>query len=104
MTGLHDILKDCVKYTSMFVTYKYTILLREVSLDLLILFRAPASSALTLVPHQSYNVHTANHHLCSSGKRNGEQRRTKVSFCRTMMQALELLRLVKKHVSRQNKF
>ena len=26
---------------------------------------------------------------------NGEQRRTKVSFCRTVMQALELLRLAK---------
>jgi len=32
----------------------------------------------------------ANRYLRSSGERNGEQRRTKVSFGRTMMQALEL--------------
>jgi len=30
-----------------------------------------------------------------SGERNGEQKRTKVSFGRTMMQALELLQLAK---------
>jgi len=58
-----------------------------------------ASSALTLVLHRSHNVHTANRHLCGSGGRNGAQRRTKVSFSRTMMQALELLRLVKRHIS-----
>ena len=39
--------------------------------------------------------HTANHHLHGSRKRNGEQRRTMVSFGRTMMWALELLRLAK---------
>ena len=34
---------------------------------------APASSALTLVSHQSHKVHTANRHLCcGSGGRNGE--------------------------------
>jgi len=55
----------------------------------------PASSALTLVFHQSHNVHTANRHPCGSGERNGAQRRTKVSFGRTMM---ELLRLAKRHL------
>ena len=38
-------------------------------------------------------------HLCGSGGRNGVQRRTKVSFGRIMMQALELLQLAKMHVS-----
>jgi len=42
---------------------------------------------------------TANSHLRGSGERNGAQRKTKVSFGRTMMQALELLQLVKRHVS-----
>jgi len=48
----------------------------------------PASTALT---HQSHNAHSGNRHLCGSGERNGEQRRTKVSFGRTVMQALEML-------------
>ena len=56
---------------------------------------APASSALTLVSYLGHNTHAANHHLCSSGERNGAQSRTKVSFGRTMMQALELLQLEK---------
>ena len=62
----------------------------------------PASSALTLVSHRSQNVCTTNRHLRRSGERNGAQRRTKVSFGRTMMQALELLQLAKRHVSRQS--
>ena len=37
---------------------------------------------------------TTNHHLRGSGERNGEQRRTKVSFGRSMTRALEL---VKRH-------
>jgi len=40
----------------------------------------PASSALTLVSHQSHNAHTANRHLRTKEERNGAQRRTKVSF------------------------
>jgi len=43
-------------------------------------------------------VHTANRFLCCSGERNGAQRRAKVSFGKTMMQALELLQLEKSHV------
>ena len=62
----------------------------------------PNSSALTQVSHQSHNVHTANHHLHSKGERNGALRRTKVRYGTAMMQALELLRLVKRHVSGQN--
>jgi len=54
---------------------------------------APASSALTLVSHRSHNACIANCHLSGSELRNGAQKRTKVSFGRTMMQALELLRL-----------
>jgi len=60
---------------------------------------APASSVLTLVSDQSHDGHITNHHLCGKGERNGAKRRTKVSFSRTMMQALELLRLVKRHTS-----
>jgi len=59
-------------------------------------------SALTIVSHQSHKVHTANRHLCAKGERNGVQRRTMVSFGRTMMQAVELLGLVKRHISGQS--
>ena len=58
----------------------------------------PASSALTLVWHQSHYVQTANRHLHRKGERNGAQRTTKISFGRTMMQALELLQLFKRHI------
>ena len=61
-----------------------------------------ASSALTLVLHRSHNMHATNRHLHGSGERNGAQRRTKVSFSITMMQALELLWLAKTHVSRRS--
>jgi len=47
-------------------------------------------------------VHTANRHLYGSGERDGEQRRTKLSFNKTIMQALELLRLVKRRVLGQS--
>ena len=39
---------------------------------------------------------TSNHHLRSSEERNEKQRRTKVSFSRTVVQALELLQLLKR--------
>jgi len=45
---------------------------------------------------------TANRHLRGSGERNGKQRRTKVSFGRTMIRALELQRLVKRYILRRN--
>ena len=45
---------------------------------------------------------TANRHLRGSGERNGDQRRTKVSSGRTMMQALELQSLAKRHISGQS--
>ena len=51
---------------------------------------APASSALILASHQSHNARTTNRHVCSRGERTEAQRRTKVNFSRTMMQALEL--------------
>ena len=38
--------------------------------------------ALTQVLHLSFNMRTTNRHLCSSGERNGAQKRTKVSFGR----------------------
>ena len=56
------------------------------------------TSAITAVTKSSMKPQsgtTANHHLRGSGERNKEQRRTKVSFGRTMMWALELLRLQK---------
>jgi len=51
---------------------------------------APASSALTVVLHWSYSELTANHCVRAKEERNRVQRRTKVSFGRTMMQAPEL--------------
>ena len=63
---------------------------------------APASAVLTQLSHQNHNVCTANCHLYSKRKRNGAQRRTKESFGRTMMQALELLQLVKRHILGQS--
>jgi len=42
---------------------------------------------------------TANRHLHGSEERNGEERKTKVSFGRTMMRALELQWLAKRHIS-----
>ena len=59
----------------------------------------PAGSALTVVPHWSQKARTANCHLRAKGERNGLQRRTKVIFGKTMMQTMELLRLVKRHIS-----
>jgi len=57
---------------------------------------APVGSALTLVSHRSHKARTINcRHLHTKGER---QRRTKLSFGRAMMQALELLRLAKRHI------
>jgi len=49
---------------------------------------APANSALTVVSNQSQGAHTANRHLRAKGERNGLQKRTKIIFDKTMMQAL----------------
>ena len=60
------------------------------------------TSAITAVTKSSLKPRsgtTANRHLCSSGEKNGEQRRTKVKLGRTMMRELELLRLAKKYIS-----
>ena len=57
-----------------------------------------ASTALTQASHQSHNAHITNHHLHGKREMSGAQRRSKVSFGRTMMQALELLRLAKRHI------
>ena len=57
----------------------------------------PADSALTLVSHQSHNARTANRHLRAKGERNGIQRRP-IIFGKSMMRALELLRLAKRHI------
>ena len=46
-------------------------------------------------------IATTNHHL-TEVERNGVQRKTKVSFGRTIMQALELQWLAKWHVSGQS--
>jgi len=63
---------------------------------------APASSALTLVSHQSHSAHSANRHPCGSRQRNGAQRRTKVSLSRTIMQSLKRLWLAKRHIMGRN--
>ena len=60
------------------------------------------TSAITAVTKSSMKPRsgtTTNHHLRGSGERNGKQRRTKVSFGRTMIRALELQRLAKRHIS-----
>ena len=60
------------------------------------------STALAEVLYWSHNACTANCHLhctyMAVEKRNEAQRRTKVSPNRTIMQALELLRLAKRHI------
>ena len=59
------------------------------------------TSAITAVTKSSMKPRsgaTTNRHLSGSGERNGEQRRTRVSFGRTMIRALELQRLVKRHI------
>jgi len=61
------------------------------------IWSAPAGSAHTVVSHWSHNVRTANCYLHAKGERNGVQRRTK-----TMMWALELLRLAKRHISERS--
>ena len=50
------------------------------SLNFLLIFVPASTEAITCIP--------PNHHLCGSGKRYGVQRRAKVSFGRTMMQAV----------------
>jgi len=63
------------------------------------------TSAITAVIKSSMKPRsdaTANCHLGSSGERNGEQNRTKVSFGRTMMRALELQWLTKRHILGQS--
>ena len=53
------------------------------------------TSAITAVTKsfmKPWSGATANCHLCVSGERNGEQRRKKVSFDRTMMRALKLVK------------
>ena len=56
----------------------------------------PASSTLTLVLYRRHNTHTANRYLHGSGERNGAQRKTKVSFGRTIKRKFHkrLLQLV----------
>ena len=63
------------------------------------MLNASAIAAVTKSSMKPRSNTTANCHLHGSEERNGEQRRTKVSFGRTMMQALELQRLVKRHIS-----
>ena len=58
----------------------------------------PASTTFTQFSHQSHKVHTANCLPSDSGERNEAQRRSKITFGRSMMQTLELL-YIKGHVS-----
>ena len=60
------------------------------------------TSAVTAVTKSSMKPRsstTINRHLDNSEERNGKQRRSKVNFGKTMMRALELQRLVKRHIS-----
>ena len=56
-----------------------------------------AITAVTQFSMKPWRGITLNCHLRSRGKRNGAHWSTKASFGRTMMQALELLRLAKRH-------
>jgi len=56
-----------------------------------------AITAVTKVSMKPQSGATANRHVRSQ-ERNGEQRRTKISFGRTMLQALKLQRLAKRHI------
>jgi len=58
-----------------------------------------AITAVTKSPMKPQSGATANRHLRGSGEENGEYRSTKVSFGRTMMRALELQWLAKRHIS-----
>ena len=58
-----------------------------------------AITAVTKISMKPRSGTTANHHLRGSQERNGEQRRTKINFGRTMMRVLKLQRLAKRHVS-----
>ena len=63
------------------------------------------TSAITAVTKFSTKPRSStitNCHLRGSGERHVEQRRTKVSFGRTMIRALELQRLAKRHISGQS--
>ena len=63
------------------------------------------TSAITAVTKSStkpWSSATTNCHLRGSGERNQVQRRTKVSFSRTMMWALQLLQLAKRHIYGQS--
>jgi len=101
-----------VKAHTSFIDFKMDMLLGHGFVSLLVVricwtafqaknsvWSAPAGSALTLVSHWRHNARTANRHLCAKGERNGAQRRTKVIFGKTIMWALELLRLVKRHIT-----
>jgi len=55
-------------------------------------------TAVTKFSMKPRNGATTNCHLRDGGERNGKQRRTKVSFGKTMMQALELQQLGKGHI------
>ena len=59
-----------------------------------------AITAVTKVSMKPRSGATANRHLRDSQERNGEQRRTKVSFGGTIMRSLKLQRLEKRHISR----
>ena len=61
-----------------------------------------AITSVTKSSMMSQSGTTANCHLHGSEERNGEQRRAKVSFGRTMMRALELQQLAKRHISGQS--
>ena len=58
-----------------------------------------AITAVTKVSMKPRSSATANRHLRGSQERNGEQRRTKISFGRTMMRALKLQWLAKRLIS-----
>ena len=58
-----------------------------------------AITAVTKVSMKPRSDATTNRYLRGSQERNGEQRRTKVNFGRTMMRALKLKRLAKRYIS-----
>jgi len=75
-------------------------LIMSISCDAILTWQLLRGHLITIIASSKFQYHPAL--LCGSGERNGGQRKTKVRFGRTMMQALELLQLVKRHISRQS--
>jgi len=83
---------DCLISANSFINLKVGVSLHRGALH----FASSSSNILDSI--STNNAHATNCHLHGSGESNEAQRRTKISFARTIMQVLELLQLAKRHV------